>query len=818
MAAQNPYSPVQSVEPNAAPPDDYQHIQATPESFGALSAQGKEKLGAGQERVGGALENTSNQAFSVQKFYGQVAADNASNDFQDFTTKLLHGDPNKPGPDGQPDTGYMGKRGADALYARPTVEQAIDDKLKEIRSTLTSPEQQLQFDNFSRRYRSGVVEKIGTHADGQATEWASGVNTATSSLVATHIANNPDDEESFKHDVEDMRSSFVKNAHLRGGSPEAVADAIQKADQTAITARLNAIAVKDPARAMALLEKNRAMAGLQYDNLATAYRARADQQTGDAAANEALKKTYAPPTPDAGVRYAVLGQAGAPYGVSPDYLQRVHEIEGNGTSSAGAKGPFQFMDKTAQQYGLKNPNDWAESADAAARLTADNRKALTGSLGRPPTDAELYIAHQQGSGGAAALLANPNVRAGSLVGDAAIRQNGGDPDAPAIAFTSMWSQKFNASPTAAQSASRKSAAFQTIMADASLSDVARQHAIVRVNQQIAAQQVAEEEDTKARKIRSDTAMDGFVQRMLTGQNTKNIVNEIAADPNLTPEVKWTLGQAAEHRAGDDLQAAASSYGPGFWNAYKAVTANSDDPSKITDVTALLKMAGPEVDPEHRITLEGVQKLAQTMSASQKSVQDASVVQTKAGLLNYAKSKLSFEQDTGPIKIRDPKGEQLFNAQFIPKFEAAYDQWVKAGKNPYEFLNQKNVDELMKGMRNPSEMAQDRLKATGEEPPNEAMPDAPVGVDAKPWQRIMASPPKLPNGQTWPMANWSTAITRLRENPTPEMQAAFDKKFAPSGYTAKDILGRLPVPKKYEKTGEAVGIPVTGPVSVVGIRG
>ena len=817
MAAQNPYSPVPSVEPSSTPPDDYQHIHASPESFGSLIAEGKQKLGAGEERVAGALEKTSNDAFSVQKFFGQVAADNASNDFQDFTTKLLHGDPSKPGPDGQPDTGYMGLRGRAALDARPDVQQRIDDKLKEIRGTLQSPEQQLQFDNFSRKYRAGVVEKVGTHADGQALEWGQSVNTATGNLAAMHIANNADSDDEYLHGREDLRAAFVKNAQMKGGGAPQVADAIRQADQTAITARLNAIAVHDPARAMAMLEQHRGEAGLQYDNLATSYRTRADQQVGDAAANDALKKTYVPPTPEAGARYAVLGQAGAPYGVSPDYLQRVHEIEGNGTSSAGAKGPFQFMDKTATQYGLKNPNDWAESAAAAARLTADNRKSLSGSLGRPPTDAELYIAHQQGAGGAAALLAHPNVRAGSLVGDAAIRQNGGDPDAPAAAFTSMWAQKFNASPTAAQSASRKSAAFQTIMADGSLSDVARQHAIVRVNQQIAAQQVAEEEDTKARKARSDQAMDGFVQRMLTNQNTRNIVNEIANDPNLTPEVKWSLGQAAEHRAGDDLQSASSSYGPGFWNAYKAVTAGADDPSKITDVTALLKMAGPETDPEHRVTLEGVQKLAQTMSASQKSVQDASVTQTKTALLNYAKSKLSFEQDTGPIKIRDPKGEQLFNAQFIPKFEAAYDQWVKAGKNPYEFLSQKNVDELMKGMRNPSEMAQERLRASGEEPPAEAAPPAPFGVDEKPWQRIMGAPPKMPNGQTWPMSNWGAAIEKLRANPTPEMQAAFDKKFAPSGYTAKDILGRLPVPKKLEQSGDATGIPVPNPVTM-GVRG
>lgn len=52
------------------------------------------------------------------------------------------------------------------------------------------------------------------------------------------------------------------------------------------------------------------------------------------------------------------------------------------TSSAGAKGHFQFMDPTAAQYGLKNPSNLAESADAAARMYRDLLKANGGDLDR----------------------------------------------------------------------------------------------------------------------------------------------------------------------------------------------------------------------------------------------------------------------------------------------------------------------------------------------------------------------------------------------------------------------------------------------------
>lgn len=80
-----------------------------------------------------------------------------------------------------------------------------------------------------------------------------------------------------------------------------------------------------------------------------------------------------------------------------------------GTSSAGAEGHFQFMPATAKEYGLKNPYDFNESSDAAARkmkslLThyrGDVNKALAaynwgeGNLdrngGRMPESVQKYV-------------------------------------------------------------------------------------------------------------------------------------------------------------------------------------------------------------------------------------------------------------------------------------------------------------------------------------------------------------------------------------------------------------------------------------------
>lgn len=101
----------------------------------------------------------------------------------------------------------------------------------------------------------------------------------------------------------------------------------------------------------------------------------------------------------------------AQYGL-PDYLDGAWAIEsGRGrhllNRSTGAAGHFQFMPGTAKQYGLSDPNDLRASADAAARLARDAAARLN-KIGAPVNAGNLYLVHQQGAGGASALLRNPD--------------------------------------------------------------------------------------------------------------------------------------------------------------------------------------------------------------------------------------------------------------------------------------------------------------------------------------------------------------------------------------------------------------------------
>ena len=143
---------------------------------------------------------------------------------------------------------------------------------------------------------------------------------------------------------------------------------------------------------------------------------------------------------------SIVSEAAMRHGVDPGAMLKIAELESsfnpraqNPKSSAG--GLFQFLDKTAKEYGLGDKFDPVKSADAAARLAVTNAGILRKALGREPTGGELYLAHQQGGGGAAKLLANPDKRAADLVGADAVRLNGGRPDMSAREFANLWMAK-----------------------------------------------------------------------------------------------------------------------------------------------------------------------------------------------------------------------------------------------------------------------------------------------------------------------------------------------------------------------------------------
>ena len=98
--------------------------------------------------------------------------------------------------------------------------------------------------------------------------------------------------------------------------------------------------------------------------------------------------------------------------VTPELMKSISQLESGGDPNAvrgSYKGLHQITDETFRQYGGKGSIfDPAENTRVAQLATADTARNLSAQLGRPVTASEIYLAHQQGYGGAAAHLKNPN--------------------------------------------------------------------------------------------------------------------------------------------------------------------------------------------------------------------------------------------------------------------------------------------------------------------------------------------------------------------------------------------------------------------------
>lgn len=149
---------------------------------------------------------------------------------------------------------------------------------------------------------------------------------------------------------------------------------------------------------------------------------------------------------------SAIQRAASQHGVDPETLRIIAQLESNMNPAAknprsSAGGLFQFIDSTAWGYGLQDRYDPYQASDAAARLLLDNQRYLSNSLGRTPTPGELYLAHQQGMGGAAQLLSNPNRKAVDVLSPDVIRLNvpsGTDwRNITAGEFANLWIDKAN---------------------------------------------------------------------------------------------------------------------------------------------------------------------------------------------------------------------------------------------------------------------------------------------------------------------------------------------------------------------------------------
>lgn len=137
--------------------------------------------------------------------------------------------------------------------------------------------------------------------------------------------------------------------------------------------------------------------------------------------------------------------------IQEDYFKQLAKIESSDNPNAknpvsSAKGRYQFIDSTAKQYGITaqfgTPEYEQQERAAVEKFTVDNFNQLQKALKRAPTPGELYLAHQQGAGGASKILSSPNARAVDVLGKDAVLKNGGNENMTAQEFAQKWTSKF----------------------------------------------------------------------------------------------------------------------------------------------------------------------------------------------------------------------------------------------------------------------------------------------------------------------------------------------------------------------------------------
>jgi hypothetical protein len=352
-------------------------------------------------------------------------------------------------------------------------------------------------------------------------------------------------------------------------------------------------------------------------------------------------------------------------------------------------------------------------------------------------------------------------------------------------------------PVGAAAAYIKPNVIQSILDDPRSADPrVRDHAITAANRELAVQEIAENQGAKAKKEASDRAAGGYVTSMYDMMHSPQpdyvaLAGKVNHDDSLEWRTKQELMEHIKRVSGEEQSL---SFGPGYLAAREGLFSPPDAPGHIGDFTSLVT--------RDDITTAGLADLQHRFSLAKGSVDKSAGEKIVNSFLKYAQKQLSFEEDNGFIKIRDPKGEAIYNTEFLPKFvrrvSELQDEAEKTGNHDKldKFLTRENVAKMVQSLRDPREMAADKIAATGQtggepEPPNLPLPAAPEGIDANGWRSVVASPPNTPQGRMT-HTNWAGALTTLAGNPTPQVKAAFNKWYGGAGLDADQALRKMEI--------------------------
>lgn len=787
-------------------PDDYRRVQANPEQFGGLIARGIQEAAAGQQRMGQGQAELGRGETDLGRQFGKVAANDAFNQANEQATKILHGDPNKKDANGNPDLGFDGLKGRAKLDARPAIEAQLDELISGARDSVTTLDQQLEFDTISRRYRALWGEEIGRQADAAAGPYFNSVWDAQTSQdhdgVARNSGNTPQEVEARKNHMADairtaqIQAAYNAGAILPNGEPDlsnpVVQEATDKATKKLIGTWTEAALLKDPTRADKILDDNKDRLGDDYPVLKEKVRAKVEAQRGIGLAAQGLVfagEQHAWANPNLPIYGEIIANIPGGYSTPEGFVKMVTaESHGdpNAVSRTGAVGLTQFLHSTWGQYGdNRDIRDPVANLVAAQRYAIANRRILGAALHIDPakvTDFQLWLAHNQDAKGAIKLLQNPTVPPARLGLGQAVAVNGGNPNAPASDCVNLKFKQYNnprpftdMSETA-MTPSMMARAFQYIANNPNFNDREKAHAYAAVKLQLEVKEVQDEQTAKAKKERVDHAGDQYlVMAAKLGADRAALIAHAGVDPvfNDDPQMRvWTQRQLSSP-PGEEGN------GSAFNEARRRALLPAGNSNRITDMRQVWQMS-----QDGSLTPKGIGEMRSVLNdLDGKGANSADYQHVLQSVLNGAKSRLSFEGEfdiPGTRPQRSVKGEQIYNEKFTRWFFGELATKTTP-EDRWKFINDdKTIQAKIDSLYPRNQRAADRVmdSAGAQSGPETLIPPAPQGVASETWNETMTMRPVV-GGHILPSANWGGAINFLRANPTPENIRYFDQKFPAS---------------------------------------
>lgn len=375
------------VQPSGAPSGDFERITTTPRMFGAFGGEAAEKLGGG---VAKAAEAGLDYLTETNKLNNSIHAASLNSWFANQA--------------GDKWTDFSQLKGRQALAARPKFLADLEDLRQQAMAQAPSLQEKALVVQSIRNIGDAYSRYSANHATSEANTYAkdtAGDAIATYANQAsiaymngdrggfeTNLRNQDQEVRNFAthNGLTDPRDIEAEVMKRRGVTLRQIFETQADIDPNAAAADFSRYSNQmDPASRLAVMNKLLPMQKQQSYEI-----------------GGAVSLGRAPP-----VGAFMYGEKMA--GLPPGYVSRVIQLESGGNPNAASptgtyRGLGQFGPAEMIKYGITDPGDVVQVSSALLTEAEHNRPALAASLGRAPSASELYLAHQQGLGGASALL------------------------------------------------------------------------------------------------------------------------------------------------------------------------------------------------------------------------------------------------------------------------------------------------------------------------------------------------------------------------------------------------------------------------------